>query len=104
MAALGEVQGPGVPGRVILQQVGVVHLEQADAGPRWRHHVIEAFEAGDRPLRQVPGEVVRTTVERRLAAAGLGFGHLDHAAGLLQQLGGGEADTGTVEVHQAGGE
>ena len=44
------------------------------------------------------------TVEGGLAAAGLGLRHLDRAAGLLEELDGGEADARPHRVDQAGDE
>ena len=45
-----------------------------------------------------------TRIVGGLAAAGLALGHLDDAAGVLEQLDGGETDGRTEEVDEAGDE
>ena len=103
-AAPGQAPGAFGPGRVIGQRLRVMRLDHADAGTRGRHDIVVGLEDLDEAPRQ-PGRVPAVAaVEGGLAAAGLRAGHLDLAAGLLQQLQRREADVGSDRVDQAGHE
>src|SRR3546814_11868800 len=69
-----------------------------------RHDVVVAFEGLDDPPRDGARILGVAGIVGRLAAAGLRPRHLDIAAGILQQLDGGEADLRPEQVDQAGDE
>ena len=99
-----ERRRPSLPGRIVLQQLGVVQLQHAGAGARRRHHVVVGLEGGDRLARQLLRGRLVAGVVGRLAAAGLRRRHVDIAAGVGQQLDRRKADRGAEQVDEAGDE
>ena len=104
MGARRQLHSRLVVGRIRLEEFGIVLDDHAPAGARGGHHVIEAAEGGDHVAGEGGGGVTVARIEGRLAAAGLGFRHLDAAACIFQQLDRRKADRRAEQVHQAGDE
>ena len=88
--------------RVIIKQRRVVMRDHAGAGTRRCDHVIIALEGIYYRARYSLGIGAVPRIIGRLAAAGLARRYFHQAAGFFQQLDGGKADCGPIEIHQAG--
>ena len=78
--------------------------QHAGAGAAGRHHMVEAFEQIDHLAGDGLGRLAIAGIIGGLAAAGLQRRRLHQAAGLLQELGGGQTHAGAEEVDEAGDE
>ena len=96
--------GPLPPGLVAGERLREMGLDHAGAGARWRHDVVERLEGLDHTPGEPGGGFRIAAVEGGLAATGLCRRHLDLAAGLLQKLQGGKANTRAHRVDEAGHE
>ena len=99
----GQHIGLGAPVRIVREQLRIMRLDHAGAGAGRRDHVVVAVEGVDHLHRQIARGAAVAGIVGRLAAAGLD-GHLDDAAGILQELHGRKADGGAHQVDEAGDE
>ncbi len=89
--------------RFAREKLGIVRGEHAPAGTARHDDVVAVLERIDRLLRQIFGGRPVAGVVGRLAAARLAR-HDDLAAGLLQELDGGEPNRRADNVNEAGDE
>ena len=104
MGAVGERLRPCLPVGAGREQPRIVFPQHPGAGSGRCDHVVEGFERLDGALRDGPRIGGVAAVVRGLSAAGLGRGHADGAARVLQQLDRREPDRGAEEVDEAGDE
>ena len=104
VAAAGQVLGPRLHRRIVVEQAGIVMAQHAAARARGRDHGVVAFEGLDDLGRDRPRRGAVAGIVGRLAAADLQGRDLDRAAGVLEELYGGETDRGPEQVDQAGDE
>ena len=67
----GHGRGPGVHGRIMLEQVRVVLAHDRAAGTGGRHHDLGVLEDVHHAARDGASFIEEAAVESRLAAAGL---------------------------------
>src|SRR5215207_3098107 len=96
--------GPLPPGLIAGERLQEMGLDHAGAGARWNHDVVERLEGLDHTPGEPGGGFRIAAVEGGLPATGLRGWHLDVAAGLLQKLQAGKADTRAHCVDEAGHE
>jgi hypothetical protein len=89
------------PDLVLFENLGVVPLYHAGAGTGWRDNVVECFECGNYVARDRSRAPVHAGIPRRLSATSLRLRYLDMAAGLLEQLDGGESHLRTHKIDKA---
>ncbi len=90
--------------RLVGEQLRIMLADHAGAGAGRGDDIVEAVEGGDDLAGDRLGIRPVAGIVGRLAAAGLRSRHLDGAAGVLEQLDGGEADGRAEEVDEAGDE
>ena len=103
MRLFGEALGLGRHLGLAGEQLGIVLDQHAAAGAARRDDVVAILERLDRLARQRLGGRPVAGIVGGLAAAGLRR-HDDPAAGVLEELDGGEADGRAHEVDEAGDE
>ena len=81
-----------------------MRADHARTGTARRHHIVVGLEGGDDLGCDGAGVGAIAGVVGGLAAAGLRARHLDRAAGLLQQLDGGEAHRRPEQIDETGDE
>ncbi len=100
----GQGFGACVQVGVIAEQGGQVAREHPGAGARGDDDVVVGRECREEAESEVAGGGAIAGVIGGLAAAGLGAGNFNRAAGGFEQGDAGEGDAGAVQVHQAGDE
>jgi hypothetical protein len=104
VTAAGEVLGPGLHGRIVIEQARIVMTEHPGAGPRRCHHGVVVVERRDHLRRDRSSRGAVSAIVGRLAAADLQGRHLDRAAGSFKQLDRGETDRRPEQIDEAGNE
>ena len=103
MGLFGEALGLGCEVGLVCEQIGVVAGEHASAGAARDNDVIAIRKRLDRLPRQGFGRESVARVIGGLAAAGLARND-DPAAGVLEELDGGEADGRPDDIDETGDE
>ncbi len=102
MTLFGERLGALRVGRIVGEQLWIMQLQHAGAGPGGRHHIVEALENIDNLTRDRLSVGPVSRIEGRLATTGLGEGNFDPRACVLQQFDRGKANRGPEQIDQAG--
>ena len=95
--------GPRRQIRVVGEKFGIMLRDHAAAGAGRHDDIVKRSKASIICMASALVVCAVAGVEGRLAAAGLAR-HLDRAARILQELGGGEADARPDQIDEAGGE
>ena len=104
VTAAGQVLGPDLHGRIVVEQPRIVMAQHPPTGAGGRHHGIVAFEGLDDLDRDRPRRGAVSAVVGGLAAADLKGRHFDRTSGLLEELDRGKADRRPEQVDEAGDE